>query len=387
MALLSNRRGGLLGRGPEAVRQAAAQRRAAYMAQPQRPSAIGTPGRPVFVDNPINSAFEGLGSLGKMLGEYGDWKKAEAEKKKRDDAIKAAYGAVPTQRTTQTPEALVYKGRGGAGDVIDGGSLMPPQGAKIDPTDRSRIEQDEYARSQGLEQAAPQLGRTYQPQSTKTIEGERQRTAMERAQYFASQGLYDLAAKEMMFEKHNLDASKLGLEAQKLQKELAEADMKGSLVPGSKDYLSVTRGFQNDWLKSKTTQDYRAMQQQKDVIERNAKLANPQKIDDVDLVFAIAKMFDPGSVVRGEEQVQIERSQGLPGLVTGAIEALNGGAALGPEVRAAILATAQRRMEAVTTSYAAEARRHYGLAQRYTTINPFDIGLSNEDRQFIPAWR
>lgn len=387
MALLSNRRGGLLSVGPEAIRQAANERRATYMAQPQRPSAIGTPGRPIFVDNPINSAFEGLGSLGKMLGEYGDWQKAEAEKKKREDAIKAAYGAVPTQRTTQTPEALVYKGRGGAGDVIDGGSLMPPQGAKIDPTDRSRIEQDEYARSQGLEQAAPQLGRTYQPQSTKTIEGERQRTAMERAQYFASQGLYDLAAKEMMFEKHNLDASKLGLEAQKLQKELAEADMKGSLVPGSKDYLSVTRGFQNDWLKSSITQDYKAMKQQRDVIAKNAALTDPRKIDDVDLVFAIAKMFDPTSVVREGEQLTIRNAQGLPAVVEGAIQGLDGGTGLDEGTRRSILAAAQRRMEAVTTSYAAEARRHYGLAQRYPTINPFDIGLSNEDRQFIPAWR
>lgn len=199
MALLSNRRGGLglLAIGPSGVRRAANERRASYMAAPRAPSVNASPGRPLFVDNPINGLFEGLGSVGKMLGEYGERKKAEAEKQKIEDAIKAAYAPMTEMKPVQRPEGLVYKGRGGVGDVTSGGPIAPPPGAKMGSTSQALQRREELDRSLALERKGGYGGLTYQPTRTEQVQTQRQRNAFERAQYFASKGLYDLAGKEM----------------------------------------------------------------------------------------------------------------------------------------------------------------------------------------------
>lgn len=210
MALLSNRRGGLglLAIGPSGVRRAANERRASYMAAPRAPAINASPGRPIMVDNPINGLFEGMGALGKSLGEYGKWKETQAQKQKVEDAIKAAYAPMTETRTVQRPEGLVYKGRGGAGDVTSGGPIAPPHGAKMDSTSRDAQAREELDRSLALESGGGYGGLTYQPTRTEQAQKQRQRNAFERAQYFASKGLYDLAGKEMEMAKVQSEIAK-----------------------------------------------------------------------------------------------------------------------------------------------------------------------------------
>jgi len=123
MALLSNRRGGLglLAIGPSGVRRAANERRASYMAAPRAPAINASPGRPIMVDNPINGLFEGMGTLGKSLGEYGEFKKAQAQHAREKAAMDKLFAPQGVRNDAMqrfggpTPEAAAAMDQGLAG--------------------------------------------------------------------------------------------------------------------------------------------------------------------------------------------------------------------------------------------------------------------------------
>lgn len=71
-------------------------------------------------------------------------------------------------------------------------------------------------------------------------------------------------------------------------------------------------------------------------------------VSDIDLVYGLAKIMDPNSVVRESEQrIVVTSSQGLTDQMIGWINGLNGGRRLQPEARQNILATAQQRVTGV----------------------------------------
>lgn len=96
------------------------------------------------------------------------------------------------------------------------------------------------------------------------------------------------------------------------------------------------------------------------------------RASDLNIVYGLGKIMDPTSVVREGEMVMVKNTASLPDWLQGAIASLNGGAALTPETRAAIMNEAKSRM----TAYRAETeglRKHYeGLSQRHD-INMDDI--------------
>lgn len=95
------------------------------------------------------------------------------------------------------------------------------------------------------------------------------------------------------------------------------------------------------------------------------------KASDLNIVYSIGKLFDPGSVVREGEQIAVKNTAALPDWLQGAIAQLNGGSALTPETRAALLAEAHTRMSAYEDALGADLDRYGGIVDR--------AGLSRAD--------
>lgn len=76
-----------------------------------------------------------------------------------------------------------------------------------------------------------------------------------------------------------------------------------------------------------------------DAAGRNSRAA------DLNLVYGMAKIFDPTSVVREGEQVLVTSTASLPDQLVGMINRLNGGEALRPDTRRALLTEAKSRVD------------------------------------------
>jgi spore germination cell wall hydrolase CwlJ-like protein len=96
------------------------------------------------------------------------------------------------------------------------------------------------------------------------------------------------------------------------------------------------------------------------------------KASDLNLVYGLGKIFDPGSVVREGEMVMVKNTASLPDWLVGSINSLNGGARLQPETRKAILAEAHSRMNSYSQLYEQESGMYRGIAER-NRIRPEDV--------------
>ncbi|GLK54538.1 hypothetical protein JOD31_001705 [Methylopila capsulata] len=131
------------------------------------------------------------------------------------------------------------------------------------------------------------------------------------------------------------DATKVGEQAGKLRGEIAQ-------LPSYKNYAQAAP-------------IYRSMV---DTAGTNSKAS------DLNLVYGLGKIMDPTSVVREGEMVLVQNTASLPDWVVGAANRLNGGAALQPETRAALLAEAHSRMRSYEDVLGADLDRYGGIADR-----------------------
>ncbi|MBB2959839.1 hypothetical protein [Methylobacterium sp. R2-1] len=99
---------------------------------------------------------------------------------------------------------------------------------------------------------------------------------------------------------------------------------------------------------------------------RNSKAA------DLNLVYGLGKIMDPGSVVREGEMVMVKNTGSLPDWLVGSINSLNGGQALTPETRTAIMTEAFGRMQAYEGALGQETSRYRDIVTR-GGINPDDV--------------
>lgn len=88
------------------------------------------------------------------------------------------------------------------------------------------------------------------------------------------------------------------------------------------------------------------------------------KASDLNLVYGLGKIFDPGSVVREGEMVMVKNTAGLPEWFVGTVNALNGGAALTPETRQAIMNEARSRISSYKSLFDQDAGMYSGIAER-----------------------
>lgn len=96
------------------------------------------------------------------------------------------------------------------------------------------------------------------------------------------------------------------------------------------------------------------------------------KASDLNLVYGLGKIFDPGSVVREGEMIMVKNTAGLPGWLEGVVNGLNGGQALTPETRQMILKEAHNRVMSYKGLYDQDATMYRGVAER-NKMNPADV--------------
>lgn len=108
--------------------------------------------------------------------------------------------------------------------------------------------------------------------------------------------------------------------------------------------------------------DYRTVESAFRQVERlSQNSGNPA--DDVALTFSFMKMLDPGSVVREGEYALVGRAQGLTGRALVALQRIDSGEALTPELRADLRETAQRVLEGRRSRYDALVNQYRGYAE------------------------
>jgi hypothetical protein len=107
------------------------------------------------------------------------------------------------------------------------------------------------------------------------------------------------------------------------------------------------------------------MESMKDAVQR------PSRAADLNMVYALAKIMDPGSVVREGEMIMVNNTQGIGDRLAGMINSLNGGAQLTPETRQRIIEEAQSRYGGLESSYKALEDHYGGMSDRF--------GLRRED--------
>jgi hypothetical protein len=86
------------------------------------------------------------------------------------------------------------------------------------------------------------------------------------------------------------------------------------------------------------------------------------KAADLDLVYGLAKIMDPNSVVREGEMVMVNNTQGLGDRFAGLLNGVVGGARLTPDARASVMVEAKNRMDAMRQSWDADAGAYGRIA-------------------------
>lgn len=89
------------------------------------------------------------------------------------------------------------------------------------------------------------------------------------------------------------------------------------------------------------------------------------KAADLNLIYGLAKIYDPNSVVKEGETYMVKDTASLPDWLIGTINGVQGGARLQKDTRKAILVEAQSRMNAYKNLFDKNAEQFKGIAQRH----------------------
>jgi len=125
-------------------------------------------------------------------------------------------------------------------------------------------------------------------------------------------------------------------------------------------------------------QAYPAFAAIKDAAGRNT----PQA--DINIVYGIAKLYDPTSVVREGEYATVANSPNIPEKIKGYAQYLAGGGRLSPETKAQILAEAQGRLGTYEAE-AGKARSSYDAIARRRGIDPANVFQGMGDMGNVPG--
>ena len=151
---------------------------------------------------------------------------------------------------------------------------------------------------------------------------------------------------------------------ERLDKQMERRAAEGNTLKTQSTKLS------DDFRQEPGVKDYRAVQpliaSMETAVKRNTAAA------DLDIVYAIAKIFDPGSVVRESEQILVVKSGGLPSQVQSALGYVIGGQRLSDDLRKGLLAQAKSRASNYKQAYDSAVRSYVDQANRWG-IDPRDV--------------
>jgi hypothetical protein len=105
-------------------------------------------------------------------------------------------------------------------------------------------------------------------------------------------------------------------------------------------------------------------------LEKSVK--SPDRTSDLDLLYGIATLLDPGSVVRDSDSIAIQRTGGLSGDIQAAISYINSNPQLDPERRAAIMQLARTRAAGYFGALDEALKPYSGIIER-RGLNPDDV--------------
>jgi len=417
---------GLLGRGGPAGIKAQKDAELAAMRRGVQGGRIPAPGaaRPVAVD----SLGKGLSSLGASLQGIADMRKARA---KRQAIIDSRAPITTTERVMTAPQKTVnVPGQFNKLNPTDTMNAMTPDGIPIgvDATARAqeflKEEDDPYAqrigeqalvalnnaaepglppgpasderdrqiamantiRQQDNEKAAELLGLQYTPGFQKVVaekyeDQERTRTPTlnESADRLLAGGYVTEAANLASIANARESAQTNRIKAIAAAK---KAGTENTFVEGSPKQAEFMLKVEKNHENAKDTVTYREARRSYDAIVGASKDNSP--ISDLDLIFGIAKIFDPTSVVRGSEVNAVNEIGGLPQIVYRAAGRLQGGQTLTDKTRKEIVAAGTRRIKTYEKSYGMRVKKTKAIADRYK----FDyslVGLTDDDTRFFPV--
>jgi hypothetical protein len=117
-------------------------------------------------------------------------------------------------------------------------------------------------------------------------------------------------------------------------------------------------------------------------IEDAASRNNPQS--DINLVYGIAKLYDPESVVREGEYGTIAGSQSIPEKIKGYAQYLAGGGRLTEQTKQQLLVEARGRINSFKTEHDAARKTYEGIATR-RKLDPQNVFITPSDLPAIPT--
>lgn len=157
-----------------------------------------------------------------------------------------------------------------------------------------------------------------------------------------------------------------GMDPVEFQKTFSKRAAEDAAGPKSDDVTSLRKEVQN-------LPSYKNLAQAAPIYDAmRATAGTDSKASDLNLVYGLGKIMDPGSVVREGEMIMVKNTASLPDWLIGAANSLNGGQALTPETRAAILKEAHNRVTSYKGIYDKDVEQYTGIAKR-RRMDPQDV--------------
>jgi hypothetical protein len=153
----------------------------------------------------------------------------------------------------------------------------------------------------------------------------------------------------------------------------ANANATREVAKATRDAANIQRGFESEQGLRKEFEALPEVKKYKqalpsykgieDAVKRNTTQA------DINIVYGIAKLYDPDSVVREGEYATVANSPNIPERIKGYAQYLAGGGKLTPQVKAEILAEAQSRMRSYENEFVG-ARTNFETIAKRTNVDP-----------------
>ena len=157
-----------------------------------------------------------------------------------------------------------------------------------------------------------------------------------------------------------------GMDPVEFQKTFSKRAAEDAAGPKSDDVTSLRKEVQN-------LPSYKNLAQAAPIYDAMRSTADTDsKASDLNLVYGLGKIMDPGSVVREGEMVMVKNAASLPDWLVGAINGLSGGQVLTPETRQAILREAHNRVSSYKGIYDKDVEQYTGIAKR-RRMDPQDV--------------
>ena len=232
--------------------------------------------------------------------------------------------------------------------------------------------------------AADLLNLQYTPGYKKVVEAtfedqERTRkpTLFESADYLLSRG--EIAAGGKLAA---ISQSQEATKTARIKADAALATANNSGLNDPEKRLKVLIKVQDSHFKSAQYTNFQDGDRNYDALVAASKRNDP--VADLDMVFSIAKMWDPDSVVRENEQRSISNTGGVPDYLYALFQSVKGGERLTDQTKQRMLASGRQRMDFFKRQY----KDRVLLTKRTADKFGFEyglVGLSESDAQYFPV--